>query len=88
MTKIRLAELLLSLSKLAKEEILFLLPSDKAPVRMKKLGVLDILQKASLQGVNVRVICPDTDVNSEIVERLRVESQIKFAKEMKVNRGL
>jgi two-component system, OmpR family, sensor histidine kinase VicK len=71
---------LLSLSKLAKEEVLFLLPSDKALIRMKRLGVLDALQKASLQGVNVRVICPVTDVSAEIVERLRVESQIKLAK--------
>lgn len=78
--KNKAAELLRSLSKLAKEEVLFLLPSDKALVRMKKLGVLDALQKASLQGVNVRVICPVTDVSAEIVERLRVESQINFAK--------
>jgi signal transduction histidine kinase len=47
---------------------------------MKRLGVLDALQKASLQGVNVRVICPVTDVSAEIIERLRVESQIKLAK--------
>ena len=78
--KNKAAELLLSLSKLAKEEVLFLLPNGKALVRMKKLGVLDTLQKASLQGVNVRLICPVTDDNSEIVERLRVESQIKFLK--------
>ena len=78
--KNKAAELLLSLSKLAKEEVLFLLPNGKALVRMKKLGVLDTLQKASLQGVNVRLICPVTDANSEIVERLGVESQIKFLK--------
>jgi signal transduction histidine kinase len=78
--KNKAAELLLSLSKLAKEEVLFLLPSDKALIRMKRLGVLDALQKASLQGVNVRVICPVTDVSAEIIERLRVESQIKLAK--------
>ncbi len=78
--KNKAAELLLSLSKLAKEEVLFLLPNDKALVRMKKLGVLDALQKASLQGVNVRLIGPVTDANSEIIERLRVESQIKFVK--------
>lgn len=78
--KNKAAELLLSLSKLAKEEVLFLLPNDKALVRMKKLGVLGALQKASLQGVNVRVICPVTEANSEIVEQLRVESQIKFVK--------
>jgi two-component system, OmpR family, sensor histidine kinase VicK len=76
--KNKAAELLLSLSKLAKEELLFLLPSDKALVRMKRLGVLDALQKASLQGVNVRVICPVTEVSAEIVEQLRVVSQIKF----------
>src|SRR5215211_2695523 len=78
--KNKAAELLLSLSKLAKEEVLFLLRSDKALIRMKRLGVLDALQKASLQGVNVRVICPVTDVSTEIIERLRVESQIKLAK--------
>ncbi len=78
--KTKAAELLLSLSKLAKEEVLFLLPNDKALIRIKKLGVLDALQKASLQGVNVRLIGPVTDANSEIIERLRIESQIKFVK--------
>nr|MDQ5876083.1 HAMP domain-containing histidine kinase [Thermoproteota archaeon] len=78
--KNKAAELLLSLSKLAKEEVLFLLPNDKALVRMKKLGVLDSLQEASLEGVDVRLICPVTDANSEILERLRVESQIKFVR--------
>jgi signal transduction histidine kinase len=78
--KNKAAELLLSLSKLAKEEVLFLLPNDKALVRMKKLGVLDALQKASLEGVDVRLICPVTDANSEILERLREQSQIKFVK--------
>ena len=78
--KNKAAELLLSLSKLAKEEVLFLLPNDKAIVRIKKLGVLDALQKASLEGVDVRLICPVTDANSEIVEQLRVQSQIKFVK--------
>ena len=78
--KNKAAELLLSLSKLAKEEVLFLLPNDKALVRMKKLGVLDALQKASLEGVDVRLICPVTYANSEILERLREQSQIKFVK--------
>lgn len=78
--KNKAAELLLSLSKLAKEEVLFLLPNDKALLRMKKLGVLDALQKASLEGVDVRLICPVTDTNSEILERLREQSQIKFVK--------
>ena len=78
--KNKVAALLLSLSKLAKEEVLFLLPNDKALVRMKKLGVLDALQNASLQGVIVRFICPVTDANSQIVEELRVQSQIKFVK--------
>jgi two-component system, OmpR family, sensor histidine kinase VicK len=78
--KNKAAELLLSLSKLAKEEVLFLLPNDKALIRMKKLGVLDTLQQASLRGVNVRVICPVSNVNLELVEQLRVQSQIKFVK--------
>jgi signal transduction histidine kinase len=86
--KNKAAELLLSLSRLAKDEILFLLPNDKALVRMKKLGVLDILQKASRQGVTVRVICPDTSANSEIVERLRVESQIKLVKGTESQSGI
>ena len=47
---------------------------------MNKLGVLDRLQEASVHGANVRIICPITDTNSEIIERLRVESKIEFAK--------
>ncbi|MDQ3807858.1 MAG: HAMP domain-containing histidine kinase [Thermoproteota archaeon] len=78
--KTKAADLLLSLSTLAKEEVLFLLPNDKALIRMKKLGVLDALQNASLHGVNVRLICPVTEDNSEIIESLRVHSQIKFVK--------
>jgi two-component system sensor histidine kinase VicK len=78
--KTKAAELLLSLSTLAKEEVLFLLPNDKALIRMKKLGVLDALQNASLHGVNVRLICPVTEDNSEIIECLRVHSQIKLVK--------
>ena len=55
---------------------------------MKKLGVLDILQKASLRGVTVRVICPDTGANSEIVESLGVKSQIKLVKGTESQSGI
>ncbi|MDQ3835696.1 MAG: HAMP domain-containing histidine kinase [Thermoproteota archaeon] len=78
--KSKASELLISLPKMARDEILFLLPNDNALVRMKKLGVLDTLQKASLQGVNVRVMCPITEVNFEIFEQLRLKSSIQFAK--------
>jgi hypothetical protein len=78
--KNKAAELLLSLSRLAKKEVLLLLPNDKALLRMKKLGVLDALDKASLRGVNVRVICPVSNVNFELFEQLRAQSQIKFVK--------
>ncbi|MDQ3847804.1 MAG: HAMP domain-containing histidine kinase [Thermoproteota archaeon] len=78
--KSKASELLVSLPKVAREEILFLMPNDNAVVRMEKLGVLDTLQKASLRGVNVRVMCPITEVNFEIFEQLRLRSSIKFTK--------
>ena len=78
--KRKASELLVSLPNMARDEILFLLPNDNALVRMKKLGVLDTLQKASLQGINVRVMCPITEVNFELFEQLRVKSRIQFAK--------
>jgi hypothetical protein len=36
---------------------------------MDRLGVLDLLVVASKRGVSVKIICPITDKNSEIVKR-------------------
>jgi hypothetical protein len=73
------SELLVTLSKSARKEVLFLLPNDKAIIRIERLGVLDTLAEGSERGVRVRVICPITNINSHIVERLRKESKIEFA---------
>ena len=64
------AQILLDLTKSAKKEILFLLPNDKAVIRMEKLGVIDNLLKISLNGAVVKIICPQTQINSDIIESL------------------
>jgi hypothetical protein len=63
------ANILLDLAKSIKKEALFLLPNDKALLRMDRLGVLDTLVVASKGGVSVKIICPITEQNSNLVKR-------------------
>lgn len=75
----RKAALIISeLVKSVKNEALFLLPSDKAIIRFQRLGLLDPLLEASeKRGATVKIICPLTDQNSEIAERIQ-NSKIKL----------
>jgi signal transduction histidine kinase len=78
---IKAAQILLDLTKTAKKEILVLLPNDKAVIRMKKLGVIDNLLNISLNGAIVKIICPKTKINSDIIETLlNKSSNIKITK--------
>lgn len=73
-------DLLLSLAKSAKKEVLLLLTNDRSLVRMDRLGLVDEFQRAAMQARSVRIICPITDVNSHVIERLGPESRIEFSK--------
>jgi len=52
-------------------ELLLLLPNDKALVRIDKLGIINSLIKASQKrGVNVKIICPLSKENSQIQKKI------------------
>jgi hypothetical protein len=63
--------ILVDLAKSVKEEALFLLPADKSMIRVDRLGVIDYLIKASQKGANVKIICPLTEENLDLVNRIR-----------------
>jgi two-component system sensor histidine kinase VicK len=63
--------ILVDLAKSVKEEALFLLPADKSMIRVDRLGVIDCLIKASQNGANVKIICPLTEENLDLVNRIR-----------------
>jgi two-component system, OmpR family, sensor histidine kinase VicK len=64
-------EILVDLAKLAKKEVLFLLPNDRALIRMDRLGVIDYLIGSSLKnGAQVKIVCPLSSDNEEIVDRM------------------
>src|SRR5215216_3566964 len=60
---------LVDLAKSVKKEALFFLPNDKSLVRVERLGLIDYVVKASQSGATVKIICPLSEVNAEIVRR-------------------
>jgi len=70
------SQLITDLAKSVKKEALFLLPNDKAMLRVDRLGVIDYLIRASLDGAKVKIICPLSSaadvVKKYIVMQLRV----------------
>ena len=60
---------LVDLAKSVKKEALFFLPNDKSLVRIERLGLIDYVVKASQSGATVKIICPLSEVNAEIVRR-------------------
>ena len=72
------SQILVDLAKSVKKEALLLLPNDKAMVRVDRLGIIDYLIKASQKqkdgdaaaGVTIKISCPLTEQNSEIVKKI------------------
>jgi two-component system sensor histidine kinase VicK len=61
---------LVELAKSVKKEALLFLPNDKSLVRVERLGLIDYVVKASQRGATVKIICPLSEVNAEIVSRI------------------
>ena len=64
------SQVLIDLAKSVNNEALFFLPNDKAMVRIDRLGVIDHLIKVAQNVGNtttVRIICPLSEVNRDIV---------------------
>jgi two-component system sensor histidine kinase VicK len=51
-------------------EALLLFANSRAMVRADRLGVVDHLIKASKKGASIRIICPITEENSEIIKQI------------------
>jgi len=52
------SQILVDLAKSVKKEALFLLPNDKAMLRVDRLGIIDYLIQATRHGAEVKIICP------------------------------
>ena len=66
----RARQVLIDMTKSIKREALILLPNDKALVRIDRLGIVDALLKASRDGATTKIICPLTEENSKIQEKI------------------
>jgi two-component system, OmpR family, sensor histidine kinase VicK len=67
--------ILTNLAKHAQKEVLFLLPNDKALTRIDRLGIIDYLvgkcnEEIKEDMIQVKIICPLSDVNLNIVNRI------------------
>ena len=75
MTMRKQHNILIDLAKNAQNEILFLLPNDKALTRIDRLGIIDYLvgkcNEEKKEGmIQVKIICPLSDTNLNIVNRI------------------
>jgi signal transduction histidine kinase len=66
----RAKKVLVDLTKSVRKEALVILPSDKAMTRVYKLGVIDHLINASQNGATVKIICPLSKENSDIIKKM------------------
>ena len=67
--------ILTDLAKHAQKEVFFLLPNDKALTRLDRLGLLDYLigkcnEEKKEDMIQVKIICPLSDANLNIVNRM------------------
>ncbi|MFL6326847.1 MAG: ATP-binding protein [Nitrososphaeraceae archaeon] len=67
---VKVSSVLLDLAKSVKNEALCLIPTPGGMVRVYKLGVIDHIIKASQNGATVKIICPITEVNAHVVEKI------------------
>ena len=68
------SKILLELSRSVKKEALFILPSDNAMSRVDRLGVIDCLINASRAGAIIKIICPLSERNSQILRKMSDEA--------------
>ena len=64
------SQILIDLAKAVKKEALFLLPNDKAMLRLDRMGLIDYAIKASHNGATVKIICPISEANAKVVKRI------------------
>jgi two-component system sensor histidine kinase VicK len=75
--KNKAARIITDMTKSIDKEALLLFPVDKALNRIDKLGVIDSLIGASTKknkGASIRIICPHSHLNLEIVKRINTNA--------------
>ncbi len=76
------SQILVDIAGSIRKEGLFLLPEDKAMLRVEKLGIIDHLINASTKGAVIKIICPLTEDNLHIVRKMG-----KYAPNIKILNG-
>ena len=66
----RISEILIDLAKSAVNEVVLLLPNDRALIRIDRLGVIDSLLNASQNGAVIKIICPLSEENRRIQKKI------------------
>ncbi|MCD6036995.1 MAG: histidine kinase, partial [Nitrososphaeraceae archaeon] len=66
----KVSQIVVDLAKSAKREALLLLPSSKGMLRMDRLRGIDYLINASQNGATIKIICPLSEENSDIVKKI------------------
>jgi signal transduction histidine kinase len=67
----KISQILIDLTNSVVNEVLLLLPNDKALVKIDKLGIINSLINASQKrGVNVKIICPLSKENLQIQKKI------------------
>lgn len=66
----RISEILIDLAKSAVNEVVLLLPNDRALLRIDRLGVVDSLLNASRNGAVIKIICPLSEENKPIQKKI------------------
>jgi two-component system sensor histidine kinase VicK len=66
----KISRILIDLVNSVVNELLLLLPNDKALVRIDKLGIINSLIEASHKGIIVKIICPLSKENAQIQKKL------------------
>jgi hypothetical protein len=60
----------MDLAKSVRKEALLILPNDKAMIRADNSGIFDYLMSSSQSGAIVKIICPLSKENSDIVKKI------------------
>lgn len=66
----RISEILSELAKSAVNEVVLLLPNDRALIRIDRLGVIDSLLNAARKGAVIKIICPLSNENQRIQKKI------------------
>ena len=66
----KISQILFDLVNSVANEMVLLLPNEKALIRIDRMGIIDRLIKASQSGATIKIICPLSNKNAEIQKKI------------------